>query len=77
MVGVARRDDLAAIQGFIDDRGVGAFPHIVDETGEIWSSFDVRSQPAFVFVNGDGSIENTGSLSEDALIERVEALLAA
>lgn len=76
MIGVAGRDELAAIQGFIDQRGVAGFPHIVDETGDVWSSFDVRSQPAYVFVDDDGTLENTGSLSEASLVERVEALIA-
>lgn len=77
VVGVAGRDELAAIQGFIDERGVGGFPHIVDETGEIWSGFDVRSQPAFVFIDDDGSIVGeAGSLSADALDERIRNLIA-
>jgi hypothetical protein len=75
VVGVAGRDDLSAIQGFIDNRGVGAFPHIVDESGEIWASFDVRSQPAFVFIDDDGTVDGTGSLSEDSVIERLDALI--
>lgn len=77
VVGVAGRDDLSAIQGFIDDRGVGGFPHIVDESGQIWSDFDVRSQPAFVFINDDGTIaDGTGSLSEDGITQRLDALIA-
>ena len=77
MVGVAGRDDLSAIQGFIDNRGVGAFPHIADESGEVWSRFDVRSQPAFVFIDDDGTIaDGTGSLSEDGIAERLDALIA-
>ena len=77
VIGVAGRDDLSAIQGFIDDRGVGAFPHMVDDTGEIWAGFDVRSQPAFVFIDDDGTIVgDAGSLSEESLVERLDALVA-
>ncbi len=77
VIGVAGRDDLSAIQGFIDDRGVGAFPHIADESGEIWATFDVRSQPAFVFIDDDGTIvDGTGSLSEEGLTERLDELVA-
>ncbi len=77
MVGVAGRDDLSAIQGFIDDRGVSAFPHMVDETGELWAGFDVRSQPSFVFIDDGGTIvDGTGSLSEESLVERLDALVA-
>ena len=77
MIGVAGRDDLSAIQGFIDERGVGAFPHLVDDTGEIWAAFDVRSQPAFVFIDDDGTVSRpTGSLSEAAITDRLEELVA-
>lgn len=77
MVGVAGRDDLPAVQAFIDDRAVDGFPHIIDETGEIWAGFDVRSQPAFVFIDDDGTIaDGTGSLSEEGIAERLDALIA-
>lgn len=77
VIGVAGRDDLSAIQGFIDDRGVGAFPHIADESGEVWSNFDVRSQPAFVFIDDDGTVvDSTSSLSESGIAERLDQLIA-
>ena len=77
VIGVAGRDDLDAIQGFIDDRGVTGFPHIADQSGEVWSAFDVRGQPAFVFINDDGTIAGeAGSLSEAGIVERLDALVA-
>ena len=77
MIGVAGRDELSAINTFIEDRGVGGFPHIVDESGDVWSSFDVRSQPAFVFINDDGTIAgDAGSLGPTAIASRVEDLIA-
>lgn len=77
VIGVAGRDDLDAIQDFIVDRGVNEFPHIADESGEVWSGFDVRSQPAFVFINDDGTIAGeAGSLSEAEIVEWLDALVA-
>ncbi len=77
MIGVAGRDDLGTIQRFIEARGVGAFPHIADESGDVWSAFDVRSQPAYVFIDDDGTIAGeAGSLSEEGIAERLDALIA-
>ncbi len=76
MIGVAGRDDLDAIQSFIATRGVGEFQHIADESGDVWTEFEVRSQPAYVFINDDGTISDpTGTLSEDELRERLTALV--
>ncbi len=76
MIGVAGRDGLGPIQEFIDFQMVGGFPHIVDESGEIWSGFDVRSQPAFIFINDDGTVSDpTGSLNEEELNIRMQALV--
>jgi peroxiredoxin len=77
VIGVAGRDDLETIRGFIEARGVSAFPHIADESGEVWSAFDVRSQPSFVFIDDDGTIAGeAGSLSEEGIAERLDALIA-
>lgn len=76
MIGIAGRDDLDAVLNFIDVREVGAFPHIVDESGDIWSEFDVRSQPSFVFVNDDGSVSDpTRSLTQSEIEERLDELV--
>lgn len=75
--GVAGRDDLGAIQGFIDEEGVSGFDHIVDETGEVWAEFGVASQPAFVFLNQTGDAERIiGALGESGLASELDALIA-
>ena len=77
MVGVAGRAELDAIQGFIDARGVAEFPHIADESGDVWAAFDISSQPAFVFIDDDGTVFNTtGSLGDNGIAEQLEALIA-
>jgi len=54
---------------------VGAFPHIVDESGDVWATYGVRTQPAFVFINDDGTSEtHIGALGEAGLTERINAL---
>ena len=77
MIGVAGRDDLEAIQAFIRTRGVGEFQHIADEEGDVWSEFNIRTQPAYIFINDDGTVSDpTGTLSEEEMRERLTALIS-
>ena len=74
-VGVAGRDDVDAINGFIDDFDVGAFDHIVDESGAIWANFEIVSQPSFIFLDSTGeSSSHLGALGVDGLSQRLDAL---
>ena len=44
---------------------------------DVWEAFGVTSQPAWAFVNDDGTIEvHKGSLGEARLNERIDALIA-
>lgn len=77
-IGVAGRDDLRDMEEFVAETGVDGFDHLADEDSEIWTTYGVTSQPAFVFINDDGSTETLISgLGLDGLTERVEALAAA
>jgi hypothetical protein len=78
IVGVAGRDDLRDMEEFVSRTGVEGFDHIADEDSEIWTIFGVTSQPAFVFINDDGTTETLiSALGVDGLTERIEALAAA
>ena len=62
---------------FDADTGVDTFPHAADIDGDVWEHYGISSQPAFVFINDDGTFDTRlGSLGEDGLTERVEQLLA-
>lgn len=62
---------------FIDETGVTEFDHLIDREGAIWSALNVFDQPAFAFVNDDGTVEvNVGALGEEELTARLEALIA-
>lgn len=77
IIGVAGRDGLGPMEIFVTQTGVGGFPHVADEDGDIWETYDIGSQPAWVFINDDGSFESLlGALGEDGLSDRVETLLA-
>lgn len=77
VIGVSGQAALDSMQAFIEARGVGEFPHIADVSGEVWNAFDITSQPAFVFVNDDGTVERTGSLGDSGIAERFQALVDA
>ncbi len=60
---------------FVDETDTEGFPHVVDGDGRLWARFGVVSQPAFVFVAGDGTVQSfMGSLPADQLRQRVSAL---
>ncbi len=76
-IGVAGRDDTGPMASFVSDYDVGAFPHIADVSGEIWERYGVLGQPAFVFIDDDGSDDvYLGALGADGLTGRVDALLS-
>ena len=77
IIGVASRDTIEQIEAFVADTGVATFPHAADLDGDVWEFYGIGSQPAFVFINDDGTFDTRlGSLGEDGLTERVEQLLA-
>ncbi len=76
IIGVASRGELEEMERFIDDTGVGAFTHLADFDGAIWAAFDVATQPAFAFIDNDGTFTiRTGALDENGLTEAIETLL--
>ena len=53
------------------------FTHAVDTDTSLWASYGVNTQPAFTFINDDGTEEtHIGRLGQESLETRVEALLA-
>ena len=74
-VGVAGRDGLDSINGFINDYDVGGFDHIVDESGAIWANFEIVSQPSFIFLDSNGeSTSHLGALGVEGLSDRLDTL---
>lgn len=62
------------MQAFVGGTGVGVFPNINDERGQIWVEYGVGSQPAFVLLRANGSTERFGSLSEEALQGHIDSV---
>lgn len=59
---------------FVEDLGVGVFPNINDEQGELWVRYGVSYQPAFVFIRADGSSESFGGLNESDLQGHIDRM---
>lgn len=78
LLSIAGRDDVAPMRDFLDRHDLaGAFPHVVDEDGELWARFGVAGQPTWVFVDDSGESERTfGALSDDELRAELDDLEA-
>ncbi|MEV4314746.1 redoxin family protein [Actinocrispum sp. NPDC049592] len=77
-VGVAAQDDLPAMKKFVADYKVGGFTHLADLDAAIWTRFGITQQPAYAFIGPDGKVDVVKQqLSESALADRLDALIAA
>ena len=65
------------MQGFVDAFSIG-FPQAVSEDGSLWVRFGVPYQPAWVFVNDDGTSQVVhGAIPEEELEGMLDRLIAA
>lgn len=75
-VGVASRGPQDDMYAFVADTGTEGIRHVADVDGTIWAQFGVSAQPAFVFVDREGSATGwLGGLGEP-LLDEVAASLA-
>jgi thiol-disulfide isomerase/thioredoxin len=75
-VGVGAQDGLPAMKKFVAENQVGGFDHLADLDASIWTRFGITQQPAYAFVQPDGSVEVVKQqLTEPALNEKVTELL--
>lgn len=76
-IGIAGQDDAAAIADFVEDFGLGGFEHIADTRSEIWEAFGVNAQPAYVFINDDGTIaRQIGAMEDEVFQDALQQLTA-
>jgi thiol-disulfide isomerase/thioredoxin len=75
IVGVAGRGSTDEMRAFVSDTETNELRHVVDESGDIWSAFEVSTQPAFAFIDDDGSVDvHVGPLGAERLQERIDDL---
>lgn len=72
VLGVAGLDKPDAMRDFVTDTEVGAFPHLSDETGDIWRKFEITEQSVYVILDKDGETVYEGVLpGGDGLAEKL------
>lgn len=68
------------MSAFIERHGLGTLDHVIDPEDaddSIWERFGIVTQPAWIFVNDDGTSKTLiGPLGEDGLQREVDELLA-
>lgn len=71
----ARQEDVAA---FVDEFGL-TFPIALDERGDVADLYEVRGQPASVFIDRDGMVHTVfyGPITEEFIQERIDELVGA
>lgn len=76
LIGVAGRiTDDAEVGEFLDYTGVEGATHVMDTDGSLWEGFGVVLQPAFLFVNDDGTFERAGAgVTTEDILEQAERL---
>lgn len=63
------------MQAFVDRYGI-RMPTAIDESDEIFASFGFSYQPAWAFVDDDGTVRtHFGALDESSLQAEIDALL--
>jgi peroxiredoxin len=74
-LGLGGRDSVEEMQSFVDRHGLDGFDHLVDGDGALWERFGITNQPAWVFVDDDGTARTVaGSLDEAGLREELQTL---
>ena len=76
IIGVPNPNDGSAPdkQAFIDGMST-PISHVLDRPGDIWHEHGILSQPSWVFVAADGSVDVlVGSLGPQGLVDRLESL---
>lgn len=65
-----------AMRKFVADEGIGAFPNLSDDAGELWRKYAVKMQDDYVIVDRSGKIVHNGPLADAELRKRVAELAA-
>jgi thiol-disulfide isomerase/thioredoxin len=77
MIGVAGLSDAEQAKVFVDDHGVGGFRHVYDTDGSLWELFGVTGQPAFAYVDDDGTFTvETGGIGKWDVLNNAQELAA-
>jgi peroxiredoxin len=72
-----RENDTADVASFVDEFDV-TFPVMLDTDGDVARLYEVRGQPASIFIDGDGDVQTVfyGPVNQQFIDERIDELLA-
>lgn len=75
-VNLTERDSLSDVPGFLDEYDL-SFPIVLDENGDVATTYKIIGQPASIFVDQDGVIHQVfqGPVNEEYINARVSELL--
>ena len=76
-VNMTYQDDATRVSPFVNEQGL-TFPIVLDETGDMAQTYQLRSLPSSFFINRDGIINEVvigGPMAEALLRTRVEEIL--
>lgn len=77
MIGVAGLSDAEQAKAFVDDHGLGGFQHVYDTDGSLWELFGVTGQPAFAYVDDDGTFTvEQGGIGKWDVLNKAKELAA-
>jgi len=64
------------MQRFVSTTGTAGIDHVADEGLDLWDQFGISVQPAWAFINDDGTVTTvTGALGGEGLEEQIQRLL--
>lgn len=71
-----REGKLEGVESFLDEFGV-TFPVVLDADGEVAALYEVRGQPASVFIDADGTVQTIfyGPINQQFINEQINELL--
>ena len=77
IVGIAWHGSDADMQDFVQRHGI-TFANMIDDDGDLFARFQVPVQPAWVFVDADGTADTSlGAMNEEVLGQALSDLAGA
>ncbi len=75
IIGVGALGPLFDMESFVEFNDLESVRHLFDEEADVWARFGVLAQPAFAFINSDGTFEIApGIMKTDQIVERARSL---
>ena len=74
IVGVAWSGDTSSYEGFVAKHGI-SFINIDDTPGDVYAEYEIPYQPAWVFIDADGTVtRRLGAMSQTELDSNIAEL---